>query len=192
MADFELDLSKRNIKCYLADYSVDSPPIHNSLFYFKKKFLGSENNSMYMTLTKWVNDNAESDDNDLILQMDIEGAEYDVLLETNQDLLKRFRILVIEFHNIDAILNPMGFKLINGVFTKLLNLFEIVHIHPNNCCSPIKYKKFVIPPTMEFTFLRKDRIVKSEPTKTFPHELDNTNLPTKNDFTLPNCWYRKD
>jgi hypothetical protein len=36
VADFELDLTKRNIKCFLADYSVDGPPIKNSLFDFEK------------------------------------------------------------------------------------------------------------------------------------------------------------
>lgn len=191
MSDFELDLTTRNIKCFLADYSVESVPIQNDLITFEKKFLGNKNDHMFMTLTSWVNNNAKQGDNDLILQMDIEGAEYDVLIETPYEILKRFRILVIEFHDIDALLNPMGFKLIDGVFSKLLNFFEIVHIHPNNCCKPVNYKKFAIPPVMEFTFLRKDRISDFTPTKTFPHELDSPNSLHNNNFSLPSCWYNK-
>lgn len=190
MSDFEIDLTKKNIKCFLADYSVESPPIQNSLISFEKKFLGNTNDSIFMTLGNWINNNSNKED-DLILQMDIEGAEYDVLVETSVDILKRFRILVIEFHDLDSILNPIGFKLIDGVFTKLLNEFEIVHIHPNNCCKPTKYKEFIIPPTMEFTFLRKNRISNSSPVQSFPHKLDTPNLASKNDFPLPHCWYNK-
>ena len=190
-ADFELDLTKREIKCYLADYSVESAPIDNSLISFEKKFLGIENSSATMTLTGWIDRNAEREDNDLILQMDIEGAEYDVLIETPIDVLDRFRILIIEFHRVDQILNPMGFKLINGVFTKLLNSFRIVHIHANNDSESVNYREFSIPPVLEFTFLRTDRISSFAPTKSFPHELDRPNLPLKNDFPLPGCWYGK-
>src|SRR5947209_3762865 len=40
VADFEADLAKRGIKCFLADYSVQAPPISNALFDFEKKYLG--------------------------------------------------------------------------------------------------------------------------------------------------------
>jgi hypothetical protein len=33
-ADFEDDLTKRGVKCFLADYSVDRPPIRSVLFDF--------------------------------------------------------------------------------------------------------------------------------------------------------------
>lgn len=189
VAGFERDLNARNIKCYLADYSVEAAPLDNSLIVFEKKFLGTENNPMFMTLDKWVADNADADDEDLILQMDIEGAEYDVLFGASAELLKRFRIIVIEFHYLDEMLTQTGFKLINGVFGKLLKSFEIVHIHPNNYDEPIEYKAFSIPPVMEFTFLRRDRISRSTPTKSFPHELDRPNSVLDKDYPLPRCWF---
>jgi len=37
-ADFENDLTTRGINCFLADYSVDAPPIQNHLFDFEKNF----------------------------------------------------------------------------------------------------------------------------------------------------------
>lgn len=36
VADFENDLTKKGIKCFLADFSVDAPPIKNKLFDFEK------------------------------------------------------------------------------------------------------------------------------------------------------------
>jgi hypothetical protein len=192
VADFELDLTKRGIKCFLIDYSVDSPPISGPLISFEKKFLGDENGPIYTTLESWVDKNAAHDDHELLLQMDIEGSEYDVLIDASHELLRRFRIIVIEFHHLHGLLSPVGFKLIKGVFAKILRSFEIVHIHPNNYWGdPIRYREYEIPKIMEFTFLRKDRISNCAPSTFFPHPLDRPNLPFKPDFPLPSCWQAK-
>ena len=188
VANFENDLTKKGIKCFLADYSVEHPPIQNDLFDFEKKYLGNKNNEIYMTLESWVKSKAPKD-NDLILQMDIEGSEYSVIHDTCNDTLKKFRILVIEFHCLDLLFDRMGFELIDLTFSKLLKIFEIVHIHPNNCCKPAKVSGIVIPSVMEFTFLRKDRISFKEKSINFPHELDRPNVKNNNDFVLPKCWY---
>src|SRR5580658_8331283 len=34
VADFEADLASRGINCFLADYSVDAPPVINELIHF--------------------------------------------------------------------------------------------------------------------------------------------------------------
>lgn len=189
VATFEEDLAKKGIKCFLADYSVDGPPIDNKLFFFDKKYLGSESAGIYISLDDWVNSNSRKKDDDLILQMDIEGSEYEVLMAAKLDTLKRFRIIIVEFHNLDWLYNLAGYKLINHTFKKLLQEFDVVHIHPNNCSSTVSYKNIEIPPVMEFTFLRKDRVNIRKKSTEFPHSLDEPNLKTMKDFPLPPCWY---
>jgi hypothetical protein len=189
VADFEKELAENGIRCFLADYSVDGPPIRSELFDFEKKFLGQVEDERFMTLETWVNRKAPIGLY-LILQMDIEGGEYDVIFDTSSETLKRFRIIVAEFHGLDGLLNPEAYKLITCVFRKLLRDFEVVHIHPNNCSAPVKYKSFVIPPVMEFTFHRKERIAGTMPTHSFPHWLDRRNVARKADLPLPPCWYR--
>jgi len=94
----------------------------------------------------------------MILQMDIEGDEYDVIFDTSNDILKRFRIIVIEFHRLDTLLDRYGYLIINTAFRKLLKNFSVVHIHPKNCSEPVRFKGYDFPPVMEFIFLRNDRI----------------------------------
>jgi len=188
VANFELEFANRGIKCFLADYSVEAPPIQNKLFDFEKKYLGQVEDSIHITLENWVNRKSPNQ-SDFILQMDIEGAEYEVIFDASSETLRKFRILVIEFHRLEAIIVKSGFDLINLTFRKLLKDFEIVHIHPNNAAKKIVYKMFEIPQTMEFTFLRKDRISSRQPTLTFPHKLDRPNDPNKRDYPLPKCWY---
>ena len=121
--------------------------------------------------------------------MDIEGGEYDVILDTNNDILKKFRILVIEFHQLNNLIVESGFNLISLAFRKILKDFEIVHIHPNNWRKPILYGDYEIPPVIEVTFLRKDRIQKKYESHNFPHILDCANFELNTDFPLPKCWY---
>lgn len=188
VANFELALARRGIRSYLADYSVESAPVKNDLIDFEKKYLGVDENDIFMTLDSWIK-RKEPQKSDFILQMDIEGAEYDVIYDLSAESLKKFRILVIEFHRLDSIYDRTGFKLISLTFKKLLKDFEIVHIHPNNCRAPVSNKNFEVPPLMEFTFLRKDRVVSSNKSKlTFPHQLDKPCVASMSDYALPKCW----
>lgn len=187
-ANFEDDLTKRGIKCFLADYSVNSPPIKNALFDFEKKYLGPKEDEMFMTLENWIKIKAQKK-SDFLLQMDIEGSEYGVIFDTSVDTFKKFRVLVIEFHELDKLFDKMGFELIHLTFMKILKDFEVVHIHPNNCQKPIECNGIFIPPVMEFTFLRKDRISQRSRDLSFPNKLDRKSVAENVDFALPKCWY---
>ncbi len=189
VADFELDLANRGIPCFLADHSVEAPPVQHELFRFEKKYLGTREDDVFMSFENWVTRNAPSD-GDLLLQMDIEGAEYGVIFDTSNSVLRRFRIVVIEFHGLDHLMEPQGLELINLTFGKLLKDFDVVHIHPNNWSKPEIYGPFEIPQILEFTFLRKDRSRSRKPTASFPHTLDRANVPLRPDYPLPACWYK--
>ena len=187
-ADFEMALTARGIRSFMADYSVEQAPLNHPLFHFEKKFLGLQNDDVFTTLQAWVDRHAPAD-NDMILQMDIEGAEYSVLLSASEALLKRFRILVIEFHGLNDLAEKRGFELINLAFHKVLKDFDLVHAHVNNWTSTRRYKGYELPPLMEFSFLRKDRSSKHEFATQFPHPLDATNVAHRSARGLPRCWY---
>ena len=183
-ATFELEIANRGIRSYLADYSVDQSPSEHKYIQFDKKFVGSRNDEQFMTLAEWVHSKNLPVAGDLLLQMDIEGSEYETILSTTQDLLSRFRILVVEFHYLDKVSTYFGNKIIIETFSKLQSQFEIVHIHPNNCCDPVAIHGLQIHPCIEVTFLRRDRFQDSSPTSTFPHLLDRPNIKGKPDHRL--------
>ena len=182
-SDFELDLyEKFNVHSYLSDFSVDKAGIDCDGFKFQKKFLNSKTNITNETLSDWIR--KENNDDEMILQMDIEKSEYNVLIETSSEVLKKFRIILIEFHDFNKIFSDFGFRTINSLFDKLNNDFYIVHIHPNKCCGYSETKGLKIPNTVEYTFLRKDRVKYKKNTEKFPHELDHDK-----DFILPSNFY---
>lgn len=189
IADFELSLANRGIECFLTDYSVQNSPVEHPLIHFQKKYVGSVNDEIYITLDKWCND-SRLDNNDSILQMDIEGAEYEVIFDASEETLKNFRIIIIEFHHLERLINAQTFNFLNLIFKKLHKYFDVVHIHPNNCEKPYIYGSFEIPPIMEFTFLRRDRVHKNSAQLTYPHLLDRKNISTIEDVILPKCWFK--
>lgn len=192
---FEEDLALLEIPSFMADGSINQLPIQNSKFHFTKKFLSDRSTETEIRLSDWILNLFGDETDDLILQMDIEGGEYTVIYDTPVEVLKKFRILVIEFHELDLLVSKGGFELIRFAFSKLLEIFSVVHIHPNNYRKPISIGEFLIPPYMEFTFLRNDRIghIKKKVDKdfklSFPHHLDSPNTPKKINYTLPECWY---
>lgn len=185
---FEVDCADRGMAVQLADASVNAPAAHHSNFTFTRRFVGAISNKNTMTLDEWVSYTLGDFCGDLLLQMDVEGSEYEVFLSTSQTLLERFRILVIEFHMLDQFWSRPFFRLARRVFEKILQSHVCVHLHPNNCCGTIEKSALTIPRVMEFTFLRRDRIQSFSPARTFPHVLDrdNTSNPP---LHLPRCWY---
>ena len=125
---------------YLLDYSIDKLPQQNELFTFEKKYLDVKNDKKNIDINTWIKKNSEyKKKEEFILQMDIEGAEYQVILDLEKSLLKKFRILIVEFHSLNNLLHPDGFRQIKAVFEKILEYFYIVHIHPNNVLEPLNY-----------------------------------------------------
>jgi hypothetical protein len=188
-ASFEAALIARGIPCYLADASVAGPPIDDKLIHFDKKHVGIIDSDTTTSLDTWVNTCAPPG-GDLILQMDIEGAEWPVLRNVNDEVLKRFRIVVLELHGLERLIQKDGFESIFAVLDRLLRQFHVVHSHPNNRHEPVCVKGLTIPRLLEVTFLRKDRAQPTGYAKRFPHPLDRNNVPNRPDFFLPPEWYR--
>jgi hypothetical protein len=185
---FEAALAERGMRVFLADYSVDAPAIANPRFVFDKRFVGCLTDERYMTLDDWYTAKIGASDEDLLLQMDIEGAEYETLLAASPALLGKFRIMVIEFHWLPQLWNEPFFAVAARAFHKLLATHSVVHIHPNNCCGSVTSAGLEIPRIAEFTFLRRDRLRATGYSSTFPHPLDRPNV-AKAPLDLPHCWY---
>lgn len=192
VSGFEEDCTKLGMDAFLADKSVDQPAAENERFHFTKKFVGAVSNDDFMTLDDWVTLSPMGATNsDLLLQMDIEGHEYEVFLSTSGALMRKFRIIVAEFHQLDQLWNWPFYNLASRAFERILESHTCVHIHPNNCCGSLRKDGLDIPRVMEFTFLRTDRIERSSYQSKFPNPLDFDNTSNAT-LTLPECWHSED
>lgn len=186
-ASFEKDLACRGIYSHMADGSVDGPPEEFKILSFEKKYVGYFTDGDFMSLDFWVKN--KSAEGDLILQMDIEGAEYQTILAAPLETLRRFRIIALEVHHVQHWFSPLAWDTVQSFFGKLLADFHVVHIHPNNNCQFIQVDDVLMPTVFELTLLRKDRAEPEGYCTQFPHPLDQPNVLDKDDRPLPPSMY---
>ena len=187
--NFELDLLKKNILSYMFDASVDSisPDLERCIFV--KKNIGPINKKDQISINDWIESIKVDKGEDLMMQMDIEGMEYETILSMSKKNLDSFRIIIIEFHNLRELKNKFFFKFVVSTFEKLLENFIICHIHPNNSCGINYISNVKIPNAIEVTFIRKDRVKNRTYTKNFPHLLDQPSVKDLKDIFLPKIWF---
>lgn len=187
---FDIDIARRGVRVHLADAAVPAPQDMTTNMTFIPKYVGAVNDQTTITMDDWVQQAGEVGSYDLMLQMDIEGSEYEVLMSTSEALLKRFRIIAMEFHMLDQLWNPGFLSLVKPIFHKLLASHYCVHIHPNNFCGVFVRGGIEIPTVMEFTFHRKDRLRETvKPITRLPHPLDVDNKD-RPPIVLPRYWWQ--
>lgn len=187
---FENEIYERyGIRSFLADWSVEAPTIDIPGSVFLKKYLGIDNDDQFITLDDWVRSSIGDTPGDLMLQMDIEGAEYKVLYRTPPALIERFRVIVLEVHGLNRWLEPSFFEFVEDSFGHILNRFTCVHVHANNYFGHFDYQGLEMPWGIEITFLRNDRVSDAHPATQFPHPLDIRNFSDRSETPIPRWWY---
>ena len=188
VADFELAMADRGVPSFMADASVEAAPVDHPLFDFEPTFVGTEDRPGWTTLESWLRRKAPST-GDLLLQMDIEGAEWPVLRALDPATLRRFRIVILELHDMHHVFLRSGLDEMGEVLGKLLDDFEMVHVHANNNLQPVRRHGYEVPPVLEMTFLRKDRVQGWTPVDRLPHPLDVRNNAFVPELELAPYWY---
>jgi len=192
LSGFELDCVELGMRAHLADASVASPQFADERLNFIPKFIRAIPDAESITLDEWVATAEPNEAEDLLLQIDIEGDEWGVFLGASPAVLRRFRIIVVEFHNLQALFSRHSFPIFALAFEKLLQSHTCVHIHPNNYRGAETSGGITIPPVAEFTFVRNDRIDRDRArfATQFPHPLDAENSDRRAPLPLPSSMYR--
>ena len=105
----------------------------------------------------------------LVVKMDVEGAEWETLLRTPDEVLRRFDQLTIEMHGVDRPVHV-------AVVRKLKRTFHVAHLHINNYSCGDRYRPF--PGwAYEVLFVNKRLARRLPGAVTLPHPLDTPNNP---------------
>jgi hypothetical protein len=160
---FEDSLAQLGIRSHIFDNLSDSKNIIAScseLIKFHHGFLGTLRAAKIpIYRIKDAIREANISSNDIILQMDVESSEYEALLEVDIGTLKRFRIIIVEFHRLNELADSSIFlTLFERLLQKLNSEFFPVHIHGNNAVRPFLVNHLIFPGAVEVTFIRRDRL----------------------------------
>ena len=192
---FEDELTlDHGIACQMCDRSSDPSQFLTPLLpgqVFRPLWLEPESSEESISLADWV-DEAAPGSGDFILQMDIEGAEFRNLLTTSADLLNRFRILIIEVHDLGRLADRAFHDQIFAPWVDLLTTNHVcVHAHANNCCGETRLgDDVIVPNAIELTLLRRDFIRADARRLVIPHPLDVMNVASQAPLDLKGLWLR--
>ena len=189
------------IRSHLLDASSSlekfETPLQGNFQSFRKEWLAPKTSEGSVSLDDWVHQAEPDIETDLILQMDIEGAEYENILGSSRTVLERFRVVVIEFHNVASMIlgDEVGRRKLAQTIDSLENLFISIHARANNCCPVVQIygSRIRVPEVLEVTLLRKDHLNSPSAFRVpmVPHLLDiRSNAKNVRPVHLRGIWRR--
>ena len=174
--------------CFAFDGTINDYPwsYTNDIQFVKKNIDANKNDEKHTTLTEYM----EKYDN-IFLNMDIEGAEWEWLNELDEKYLNKCKQITLEFHGLCfrydkewKIPTEKQFK----CFKKLKNTHYIIHAHGNTC----NFFANGLPNVIELTFVRKNCFsdIPMFNNEELPSRLDFVNSPGRQEFDLNHYPFR--
>jgi hypothetical protein len=145
LISFDKDIADLGKSVYLYDGSVQEFWDNRPEFFFKSEYVNSKN------ILTHIRENGHTNFTNMILKMDIEGAEYETLNNVDVSIFSYFNQIGIEIHNL--VWQKSGGETILKLLTRLSDYYYLVHIHGNNCSPAIIDG---LPDVLELTYIRKD------------------------------------
>ena len=107
------------------------------------------------TLENFIKLNGHKDKSNMILKMDVEGAEWSFLSTVKSETLNQFDQMVFEFHDM---IQPKDQSVMNATLaciSKINRTHSLVHLHANNCgATLILDDKILFPDALELTYVK--------------------------------------
>ena len=131
---WDWDMAERGIPVYQYDGTIDAPPdVHPNLFFRRHNIIAPSQahaDSDAKTLAQIIQDDGHTQHDNLILQIDVEGAEWAVFAEADAEQLNQFKQIIVEWHGLSPLIEGLDTRL--AVLRKMLHTHLPVHVHINN------------------------------------------------------------
>ena len=191
---WDADMARRGYEIFMYDPTIDDLPEENPRFhFFREGVAGIELKDQNLnTLENFIRRNAHENFDNMILKMDIKGAEWSFLSTMTPETLSRFDQLVFEFHDL---IEPKNQSVMNATLAcvkKLNQTHSLVHLHANNWGSLlILDDKILMPSTLELTYVKTCNYELTDDENIYlPIDEDEPNNPERSDIPL-GFWNRR-
>lgn len=172
---WDFDMANRGFKVYQYDASIEEEPDKHPNIFFNKYFIASSPtpDGPCKTITQVLSENNHEHENDIILQMDIEGSEWDFFSDITVETMLKFKQLIIELHHIND--SPEKYNILK----KIRQTHTPIHYHYNNntrkCVYFPKANFIYSEHVIEVSFVRSNDFNFIKCNDYFPTNLDNRN-----------------
>jgi hypothetical protein len=183
---FDLTLAQLGYDVFQFDHTVDGPPLSHERFYFNRIGISDQasppDGFLSIADILAVYDLRQRDD--LILKMDIEGAEWGAIPLISLEDLDHFDQICIEFHHLGQLNRAAFAEMASVVFHHLRQTHVAVHVHGNNNRPIYNVLGIPVPDVLEITLARRRSHAFLPSTEIFPTAIDHPNRPEAPDLFL--------
>lgn len=185
---WDREMAERGFKVYQYDGTVaKGPDEHPNLIFTKANISGeAQPPAGEKNLSQILRENGHESVDDIILQIDIEGGEWEFFEHITPEQIGRFSQIIVEFHDL---LNIDKLTYYTAVIEKINRTHCPFHIHYNNHGSNIPFADFIACDPIEVSFVRRAGHSFSPSQETFPTALDSSNNPEITDIAIGNFFH---
>lgn len=167
------ELGSIKVNCY--DHTIKELPKDNKNLRFHRIGIAGhcDVESNLLDMRTILKNNGDQDNNNLILKMDVEGAEWEFFESVDVKTLCQFKQMTFELHNLTDEVDEKKVELLK----KINKYFVPVWIHANNALGVTVSEGVCMPNLLEITYVRRGEYKVSPIQYNAPIELDKPNIP---------------
>ena len=187
------DMADLGYQIFMYDMTIVDLPKHRPEFHFFKEGIGYEKDPEQRldTLENFIKRNGHENRRNMILKMDVEGAEYDFIEQVDLKTLEQFDQMTFEFHDVITVIDLERANRMISCFKKLNRTHQVIHVHGNNNGQVITYEGGIYPELLEVTFANRNNYEFVDEEINLPlRNLDSPNLPQYPEIILGN-WNKR-
>jgi hypothetical protein len=178
-------MAERGNTIYQFDHTIDAPPPVVGVTAFTRKGLGVYSDDRFVSLGDAIYANGDNERTDLVLNIDIEGGEWDILPSLSPHELSPFTQIAMELHGLlNAIVDSTFRARVRDSFDVLFATHQLVHVHANNWGAYAMANGVLAYDVLEVTLVRKSDWEFVECDERFPRDLDRPNCPYRPELRL--------
>lgn len=157
---WDKNMASRGYDVFMYDHTVEKLPEENSRFHFFRQGIadGVTQDERLKTLEYFIEQNHHEEKRNMILKMDVEGAEWGFIESVKPDTLRKFSQIVLEFHGINEY-ETSEHKL--KLLAKINMTHQLIHLHINNCVNYVSFGGKKFGGVIECSYVLRDKYVLS-------------------------------
>jgi hypothetical protein len=183
---FDETLANVGKHIFMFDHTIERLPVEHANFHFFREGVGAANDeaAAIFTLENLVRRHGHAGRADLLLKMDVEGAELDIFPAVSRETLRHFRQIVFEVHGLLGLGDPAFRAKFVAALSRINSEFTLFHVHANNYGNIGFVDGFAVADVIELSYVRSDLVEKKISTGIYPTPIDFPNRPQRPDHLL--------
>ena len=181
---WDKDMTSRGYDVFMYDHTIDGLPEENPRFHWSKLGIadGKTQDVRLKTLDELIRTNHHENTRNMILKMDVEGAEWGFLKQVSSEILSQFSQIALELH---WIISGREQETILNSLKQLNKTHQLVHIHPCNFGNYITVGGKKFPDILQALYVKRGSYsCDMNYDVNLPLPIDNTDLDSAPEIEL--------